>query len=277
MHANQASRGFRMFGRQTIRRWGCLVLCAASGFSAASAHAALLEITDGDVSLSALAGLNAANVVQATAGSTLAFYRENDLTGGVNVTWQGIEFGYANTDGVDSSQDPSSELAKVTADASISFPGAGTGVPPFSGGSLDIGNSAEDDALRLVTKVFQSGGSGNIIFSSLTPGQTYRIDVLSFFHNANPRSTTLSYNGGPVDEYDLESKADTIYDMYGMAVADSNGQINVAFGNGDYPTEPHDETGAAWNAIIVSSIPEPASLMLIAAGLVGVTTRRRAG
>lgn len=248
-----------------------LVACGiAASLGSASAQGGIAVLTGGD----AADGLALANVVQATSQVTYSQDRQNNFTpGGANVAWQGVSFGWHDATGNNASPVNGSATANLVS----SMGESSAAVVPGGSGTLNLGSSPDDDALEEILSIVQTSEAINLTISGLTPATQYRIDLLVTTAGFNPRAARVGYNGGSTTDYNLESVSNTFYDIYDIVTADGTGKIVVNLTNGEYtgPGEFHDETGAAWNAVIVSSIPEPASMSILAGAAMLLVRRQR--
>lgn len=154
---------------------------------------------------------------------------------------------------------------------------AGTYYTSYNGSSL--GADANDTALTslLTGAEYQAGGTFNsitsspysqYIFTGLTGGQTYQLDVFNTADAGTPRGTNIDVIGSTatgIQTFNTPTSAQVIqYDL----TPDSFGDITVDFGwdGGD--------VGGSGNSGIVNglaltyaTVPEPSSVFLMSAGL----------
>ncbi len=236
---------------------GTAVLMALGLAGPAVVNASVIQLTTGDPTATAPTGstsVTLSNVVDAiyTPVSSSALN-----TAASTLTWQGVAF--------------SATSANVTraAGAPQWF------IPPSSdtssnAGFTNISPSAEDtNLLNLVNAGMAydaSNGVDNmsVTITGLTVGSSYRVDNIISLVGISGRPDQVSYDGATPVAADTISSASPngIYDIYDTVSADSNGEIVVDF------TGP---SGPFYNAVVVSSVPEPAMLGLVAlGGLVGL-------
>lgn len=111
--------------------------------------------------------------------------------------------------------------------------------------------------------------------SNLTPGQTYKIDSLLSDVGFATRNETINYNGNatPAESFlvggALGTNSSDIFNASNLVQAQANGQIVATY------TSTTAGQGPVLNALAVSTIPEPATLGLIATGFGLLLLKRR--
>ena len=227
----------------------------------AAVSASVVQLTTGDPTAIAPAGstgVTLSNVVDAiytpVSGSALN-------TAANTLTWQGVVFSAAS--------------ANVTRAASSSQwftpPAADTS---SNAGFTNVSPSAEDtNLLNLMNAglAYDASSSANdmsVTITGLTAGSSYRVDNIVSLVGISGRPDQVSYDGASAVQADTLSSASPngIYDIYDTVSADSNGKIVVDFSG---------PSGPFYNAVVVSSVPEPASLELVAIGGMGLLLLKR--
>ncbi len=258
-----------MFSNRSSVSHGCSLAAIGTavlmtlGFSAA-VRASVIQLTTGDPTATAPVGstsVTLSNVVDAiyTPVSNSALN-----TGAGTLTWQGVVFSATNANVSRAATNPQ-WFTPFVADTSS------------NAGFTNVSPSAEDtNILNLVNagQAYDASNSANdmsVTITGLTAGSSYRVDNIVSLVGSSSRPDQVSYDGAPAVQADTLANptSNGIYDIYDTVSADSNGTIVV-----DY-TGPN---GPFYNAVIVSSVPEPATLGLVAIGGLGLLliSRKRA-
>jgi hypothetical protein len=237
------------------------------GAASTTQAATIINLTDGDAGGSMT--LDVAHVVQATSLATFDQTRETAYTGGNNVTWQGVDFGFANGVGP-------KVTANLTTTLGLTYGGTITVVPRYAPptNTLNMGSSTDDNALETLLKIVQYGTSNTLTINGLTANQQYQIDLLVSIVGYTARGVSVSYNGSAATNFAFSNGNDIAYNISELVSADSTGKITVALGTSS------GSQGAVWNAMIVTEIvPEPSTLGLLGLGVgtILTTKKRRAG
>ena len=249
---SKKSHGFRGASLAAHANVGAAVLVALGIAGPAVVNASVIQLTTGDPTATAPAGstsVTLSNVVDAiytpVSGSAL-----NTAAG--TLTWQGVAF--------------SATSANVTRAAGnpqwFTPPGADTS---SNAGFTNVSPSAEDtNLLNLMNAglAYDASSSANdmsVTITGLTAGSSYRVDNIVSLVGISGRPDQVSYDGASAVQADTLASptSNGIYDIYDTVTADSNGKIVVDF------TGPN---GPFYNAVVVSSVPEPAALGLFAIG-----------
>ncbi len=249
---SKKSHGFRGASLAAHANVGAAVLVALGIAGPAVVNASVIQLTTGDPTATAPAGstsVTLSNVVDAiytpVSGSAL-----NTAAG--TLTWQGVAFSATSANVTRAAGTPQ-WIAPNPADTSSN---AG-----FTNGSP----SAEDtNLLNLVNAgmAFDSNGgvdNMSVTITGLTAGGNYRVDNIVSLVGAPSRPDQVSYDGASAVQADTLASptSNGIYDIYDTVTADNNGNIVV-----DYTGS----SGPFYNAVVVSSVPEPATLGLFAIG-----------
>ena len=177
------------------------------------------------------------------------------INGSGSVTWQGVVF---------------TPLALGVSDPTFTS----TTDDPFPGQ-----NSTNDTALRtLLQSLAWDDGGGQPLqhdFTGLTAGASYRLDVLQFSGYFAAREQAIVVNGSLVGLVEI-SQTDAKNTSF-TAQADSSGKITLLLAQSGAYGGTGNQDGAIYNAVVLSSIPEPATYGLVVgvAAILAAGWRRR--
>ena len=164
-----------------------------------------------------------------------------NLNGSGNVTWQNVVF---------------SPLTIGVTDPTFTS----TTVDPFAGQT-----STNDNALRsLLQSLAWDDGGGQALrheFTGLTAGATYRLDVLQFSGYFAAREQAIIANGSLVGILEISQTVGKNTSF--TAQADSSGMITLLLAQSGAYGGTGNQDGAIYNAVVLSSIPEPSTYALV--------------
>lgn len=122
----------------------------------------------------------------------------------------------------------------------------------------------------------------SIAVSNLIAGASYQVEVLVSMNDwgtgwgGQTRSETFAVNGVLTGD-DLFFSTAEYYNVSMIGVADGSGVLTIDIkDSGNTTTGPNWSNDAVVNAVFISSVPEPTSLAMVAAGTLLVARRRRA-
>lgn len=253
---------FKSFSSRSSLMAKVAIAGAAAAFVTGAANANTIQLTTGDPTATAPGGstsVTLSNVVDAIFSTTSG--------GPTTAIWQGVTFGSTN--------------ANINQTGVTQFGENGSGDNASNAGFTNSTPDANDTALlNLVNNglAFNSSTAPNAmtaVISNLTANTNYRIDnIISLLGYTGSRTDEVSYNGGTPTSADTitygatpAANANYIYDVYDVVNSGANGTITVDYsGTGQ---------GPFYSALIVSSVPEPASAGLLAIGAVGLLLLKR--
>lgn len=227
------------------------IALAAMALATASASAAIVTVTGGDAGQGL--SLNPSNVV----------YALNVGNDGNTQTVQGVTFetSYAN---VTVSNGSPATLGTATFPDQI---------------------SADDEALRTIyagnNYSTNRANPVTIVASNLTAGASYQVEVLVSMDDwgtgwgGQTRSETFAINGVATGD-ELMYSTGEYYNVVMTGVADGSGVLTIDIQDSGNDVGPNWANDAVVNGLVISAVPEPASLGLLGVGTLLLARRRRA-
>lgn len=159
-----------------------------------------------------------------------------------------------------------------TNDTAITLPGG----PSLGGTAPSLGASANDTAFSTVLKNIYYGGTMTTDVSGLTAGLPYQLDLLVATNGFGSRRMRVEFrdssNAVLFSELPFIILSTNAYDISRTIVAPADGIIRVAAIGA--PDATYTDPNAIVSALVVT-LPEPASLSLLALGCLLVTRRPR--
>jgi hypothetical protein len=206
--------------------------------AACAAQAAITSVTGGDAGEGLT--LNPSLVVRAY-----------DIGGTGTTTLQGVAF----TPAIPFGSDPQISVSGSTAPGGPDLPGA----------------SADDLAINAILEnVSYNTNVNNIAISGLSPSTEYIVQVLVGYPSGTPRPQKLTLNG--VDTGDSVNASVGVSLFTNTVLSDNAGALYLQF---DTLAGIGEDNNPIFNAVIVSAVPEPATLGLFAIAALPIATRRR--
>ena len=235
-----------------MNRFAIALSAAAVLGTAVASHAAVITLAGGDAGEGLT--LVPSRVVNAT-----------NFTGAANTTLQGVVF---------SRTTPPYAVTAVRGPVGAAGSGfvSGSVNNDLYGFGTAATRTANDNALLAIANTisFKGGTTAaaaqNFTLSNLAPNTPYKLDILQTTSDAGARSQTLTVTGSGGTQTDVVPLVPyKIYDSVFTVTSSSTGTILANF----VPST----DGTVFSGVVVSSVPEPASLGLL--GLGGLTLLRR--